>query len=233
MIDGSGTGRLIGHGAPQDRVHPVLGQRCCCWRTWAPTTWGPALLPAAAFTVRCPSDVGQLPVAAWHRRPGPRRGSDATGPMPFDRQDPHPASHLLRGAGAFDGSWNLSGLTSTADGSRGPEGCAAQHDAPFVVGLLRNPQATLLICLMTRSQPSALAFVTPSSRNPSISGHHFSIVPARRVVSGMSAVTQAARKRVLGCAGLVPAVAVRAVRREQLPQQFLAGPGRVDLACRT
>jgi hypothetical protein len=53
---------------------------------------------------------------------------------------------------------------------------------------------------MTRLQPSVLAFVTPSSRNPSISGHHFMIVPARRVVSGMSAVTQAARNRVLRCA---------------------------------
>lgn len=45
---------------------------------------------------------------------------------------------------------------------------------------LRKPQATRLICLMTRLWPSVRAFVTPSSRNPSISGHQRSIVVARR-----------------------------------------------------
>ena len=41
---------------------------------------------------------------------------------------------------------------------------------------LRKPQATRLICLMTRLWPSVRAFVTPSSGNPSISGHQHSIL---------------------------------------------------------
>lgn len=68
------------------------------------------------------------------------------------------------------------------------------HDAPLVVGWLIGPGADGLDLLLDPVAALVRAFVTPSSRNPSICGHQVAIVAASRVVSGILAPVHASVK---------------------------------------